>query len=116
MIPAGVYDGNKIKLASEGVEVKGSQRVSGWQGHNAEDTWLMVFVFESNKPVDKAKGAAAIKPFRFCRVVGTEVAKDDWQFSGRSATSRRTITAGIKPSGREKMYGNWIYIDPSLKT
>lgn len=74
----------------------------------------MVFVFESNKPVDKAKGIGP-KPFRFRRVVGAKISKADWKFSGRSATSRRTITASITKSGYEKMLSNWIYKDEQLE-
>ncbi len=55
LIPVGLYPDDKIKMATEGIEVKGSQQLRGWQGHNPEDTWLMVFVFESNKPQDKLK-------------------------------------------------------------
>ena len=39
----------------------------------------------------------------------------DWTFSGRSETSRRTITAGVNRSGYDKMVGNWIYKAPGLK-
>lgn len=35
--------------------------------------------------------------------------KEDWAFSGRSATSRRTITASVTRTGFEKMEANWIY-------
>lgn len=114
LIPAGIYQDDRIKVAPEGIEVKGSQQLRGWQGHNPEDTWLMVFVFESNKPVDKIKGIPP-KPFRFRMVVGAKVTKEDWKFSGRSATSRRTITASITTSGYEKMFANWIYKAPELK-
>jgi hypothetical protein len=110
LIPAGIYPDDRIKIATEGIEVKGSQRPSGWQGHNPEDTWIMVFIFESNKPADKLKGAEP-KPFRFRLVVGAKLVKDDWRFSGRSETSRRTVTASIKRSGYDKMFGNWIYKD-----
>ena len=111
LIPAGVYPDDKVKVASGGIEVKGSQSLRGWQGHNPEDTWLMVFIFESNKPSDKIKGLGP-KPFRFRMVVGAKVEKEDWQFSGRKADSRRTITASIKRSGFDKMVANWIYRDP----
>jgi len=107
LIPAGFYTDNKIKLAEEGIEVKGSRYYSAWQGHNAEKTWLMVFVFESDRPADKASGHEP-KPFQFRLVVGAKVEKADWKFSGRSATSRRTITASITTSGYEKMRQNWI--------
>jgi hypothetical protein len=111
LIPTGVYPDDRIKVGSDGIEVKGSQQLRGWQGHNPEDTWLMVFVFESNKPQDKLK-ELEVKPFRFRLVVGAKVTKDDWKFSGRSATSRRTITASITPSGYAKMFANWIYKAP----
>ena len=68
----------------------------------------MVFVFDANSSRDAAIGAEPI-PFRFGKVVGAKLTKDDWQFSGRSATSRRTITASVKRSGFLKMEGNWIY-------
>jgi len=111
LIPAGVHPNDSVKVASGGIEVKGSQSMRGWQGHNPEDTWLIVFVFESNKPADKMKGIMP-KPFRFRMAVGAKVEKADWQFSGRSATSRRTITASISKSGYDKMVKNWIYRDP----
>jgi hypothetical protein len=37
------------------------------------------------------------------------LAKADWQFSGRSETSRRTITASVSKAGAQKMMANWIY-------
>jgi len=49
------------------------------------------------------------KPFRFVKVVGAKLLKSDWQFSGRSATSRRTITASVKRSGYDKLEANWMY-------
>jgi hypothetical protein len=85
--------------------------LKGWQGHNPEDVWLMVFVFDSNRPSDVAKGIAP-KPFRFLRVVGARLTRQDWLFAGRSATSRRTITASVTPSGFQKMMTNWIYQAP----
>ena len=48
-------------------------------------------------------------PFRFVKVVGAKIERADWQFSGRSETSRRTITASVKRSGYDKMQANWIY-------
>jgi len=68
----------------------------------------MVFVFDANSAGDASRGIAP-KPFRFAKVVGAQIAKSDWAFSGRSATSRRTITASVTRSGYEKMEANWIY-------
>lgn len=64
----------------------------------------MVFVFDCNRPKDVAP-----RPFRFVRVVGAQLSKSDWLFSGRSETSRRTITASVTQSGFEKMMANRLY-------
>jgi hypothetical protein len=99
---------------SLGIEIKGSRYLKAWQGHNPEDTWLMVFVFDSNRPVDEGN-RVPFKPFSFRMVVGAELTKDDWLFAGRSETSRRTITASITNSGLQKMMANWIYKDAALR-
>lgn len=108
LIPVGHYSDDSILHGPEGIEIKGSRRKSGWQGHNAEECWLMVFVFESNTSRDAGRGIKP-KPFRFAKVVGAKILTTDWQFSGRSAASRRTITASVKRSGFDKMEANWIY-------
>ena len=112
LIPAGMFPRNAVQHADQGIEIKGSRYPSGWQGHNAEDTWLMVFVFDSSRPGDAANGIPP-RPFRFVKVVGARLTRDDWAFSGRSETSRRTITASVTRSGFEKMEANWIYRDQS---
>ena len=113
LVPVGRFPEDAIQHADEGIEIKGSRYLRGWQGHNPESTWLMVFMFDSNRPVDSTKNINP-KPFRFVAVFGAQLTKDDWQFSGRSETSRRTITASVAKSGYEKMLGNWIYRDSYL--
>jgi len=109
LLPAGKYPSNAAQHAgADGIEVKASRYLRGWQGHNPEDVWLMVFVFESGRPADLQKTKQR-KVFRFHAVYGGVLAKTDWQFGGRSSTSRRTITATVLPSGFEKMSRNWIY-------
>jgi hypothetical protein len=108
LLPKGHYTGNSILHGSEGIELKASRRASGWQGHNPEDVWLMVFVFDADGSRDEVQGIEP-RPFRFLKVLGAKLEKSDWQFSGRSSTSRRTITASVKRSGFEKMEANWIY-------
>ncbi len=114
MIPAGRFLNDAAQHANEGIEIKGSRYLRGWQGHNPEDIWLMVFVFDSNRPTDGVKGISP-RPFQFKAVVGAQLTKDDWLFSGRSETSRRTITASVTETGYQKMVANWIYRDPSLE-
>lgn len=111
LIPASYFPNDSIQYAEEGIEIKGSRYLKGWQGHNPENAWLLVFVFSSNRPSDAFKGIKP-QPFRFIKVVGARLTKNDWMFSGRSETSRRTITASVLDSGYEKMMANWLYKAP----
>lgn len=108
LLPKGKYPEDAILHAPEGIEIKASRHKSGWQGHNPEDVWLLVFVFDSNTSRDAGRGLAP-RPFQFVKVIGGKLEQSDWAFSGRSATSRRTITASVTRSGFEKMEANWIY-------
>jgi hypothetical protein len=113
ILPAGRFPGDAQQYCHEGIEVKVSRYMKAWQGHNAEESWLMVVMFDANRAVDEANGVRPI-PFRFLRVAGAQLTRDDWKFSGRSATSRRTITASVTHSGYQKMMNNWIYNAPDL--
>ncbi|MCO6456598.1 MAG: hypothetical protein J5I93_14970 [Pirellulaceae bacterium] len=119
ILPKGRYPNDSQLHAIDGIEVKGSRYLKGWQGHNPEECFLMVFVFDSNRPSDDVKNVPP-KPFSFVKVVGAELETGDWKFSGRSPTSRRTITATVLPSGSAKMEANWIYrdldLDPNAST
>jgi len=108
MLPKGKFKNDSKLHAAKGIEIKASRHTSGWQGHNAENVWLMVFVFDSNTARDEGL-LIAPKPFRFVKVVGAQLTKTDWAFSGRSETSRRTITASVTQTGYQKMQKNWIY-------
>lgn len=114
LLPRGKYPKDAAQHAgADGIEIKASRNLNGWQGHNAEDAWLMVFVFESGRPSDSLR-AIPQRPFRFLAVYGALLAKTDWQFAGRSLTSRRTITATVLPIGFQKMAKNWVYRNPAL--
>lgn len=104
LIPAGLYVDDAAQHAEHGIEIKTSRYRRGWQGHNPENTWLMVFVFDCNRPKDKTP-----RPFQFLQVLGAKLTQEDWRFSGRSPTSRRTITASVTESGYQKLRANWIY-------
>lgn len=115
LIPIGIYADDACLHGQRGIEIKASRRLSGWQGHNAEDVWLMVFVFDSSSPREIIKGTP-FKPFCFLKVIGARITKSDWNFSGRSQTSRRTITASVTRTGFKKMEANWLYRnDPSAR-
>ena len=111
LLPTGKFLRNAVQHGSHGIEIKASRHGRGWQGHNAEDAWLMVFVFDSNtSQLDKETNEPqSPRPFQFVKVVGARITKKDWLFSGRSGTSRWTITASVRRSGYEKMEANWIY-------
>lgn len=55
LIPTDMFPENAVQHASEGIEIKGSRHASGWQGHNPESVWLMVFYFDSNSSNDRSK-------------------------------------------------------------
>lgn len=112
LIPVGVFSNDAVLHAKDGIEIKASRYLSGWQGHNPEEVWLLVFSFDGNSSRDELQGGLP-KPFRFSQVLGAQLTKEDWKFSGRSETSRRTITASVTRSGYEKMKANWIYRAPT---
>lgn len=112
VLPAGKYPRDAAQHAgADGIEIKASRYLKAWQGHNAEDVWLMVFVFESGRPRDIHSDQPLIQ-FRFLAVLGALLESRDWLFAGRRETSRRTITASVLPTGYDKMVGNWIYRAP----
>ncbi|WP_448337588.1 hypothetical protein [Chloroflexus aurantiacus] len=108
LIPKGMFPGDAVQHAHDGIEVKASRYAQGWQGHNPESVWLMVFHFDSNTAGDSMRGSTP-KPFCFKGVYAARLDQDDWAFSGRSGASRRTITASVTQSGTRKMKANWIY-------
>lgn len=112
LLPAGKYARNAAQHAgADGIEIKASRYLKGWQGHNPEDVWLMVFAFEAGRPTDVLKEAPLVQ-FRFLAVYGALLQKADWSFAGRSQKSRGTITASVLPVGYAKMAQNWIYKAP----
>lgn len=115
LIPADMFAGNAVQHTHHGIEVKASRYRSGWQGHNPESVWLLVFVFASNRPADRSQAGYRPMPFRFLEVLGGQLDFEDWSYSGRSATSRRTITAHVSADGRRKLLANWIYRHPELE-
>lgn len=108
LIPRGYFPGDAVQHGDQGIEVKASRYPRGWQGHNKEEGWLMVYVFDAARPADVAT-ATVLAPFRFLGVYAAHLDEDDWTFAGRSATSRRTITASVNERGYRKMAANWVY-------
>ena len=96
LLPKDLYPQNSCQYGTEGIEIKASKNKSGWQGHNPEAIFLMVFVYNCI-------------PFSFKNVIAGQLSKEDWNFYGRSETSRRTPNATVLSSGIKKMKDNWVY-------
>lgn len=106
LVPRGMYPGDAVQHGGEGIEVKASRYRSGWQGHNIERGQLMIIQFAidvTTQPIYDRH------PTVIERVMLAHLEEHDWSFSGRSETSRRTITASVKKSGAEKLRANSVY-------
>lgn len=105
LIPKDRYPDNSV-LKGKGIEVKTSKQKGGWQGHNPEKGWIMVFRYKIDNETEPVQNR---NPTEIVEVLAAELDKKDWSFSGRSGASRRTITASIVKSGMEKLRSNRIY-------
>jgi hypothetical protein len=109
LLPKGYYSSNLILKGEEGIEVKSSIQRGGWQGHNPEDCWLMVFRYIVGKQDDNQ-----VAPLTFVEILCAKLTKKDWSFSGRKGASRRTPTASITTTGVEKLRSNFLYRLPNF--
>jgi len=109
LLPVGYYDSSEVLHGNDGIEIKSSIQKGGWQGHNPEDAWIMVFRYQVDTgtlPIENRE------PTRFIQVLIAELEKEDWSFSGRRGTSRRTPTASITRTGMHKLRSNPVYQEP----
>lgn len=106
-------DDYEVHHGDEGIETKCSKSNGGWQAHNNEDAWFVVFRYERGSPDDEVTD---MEPIRFVQVLCANLNEDDWSHSGRSGDSRRTITSSIVKSGMDKLRSNPIYEDPEAIT
>ena len=107
LLPKGHYATNLVLKGNEGIEVKASIQKGGWQGHNPEEGWVMVFRYT----VGEQKNGEIV-PLTFIEILCAKLNHTDWSFSGRRGESRRTPTASITRSGVEKLRDNFIYRIP----
>jgi hypothetical protein len=112
LLPRGIYEGDAVLVGSEGIEVKASRYASGWQGHNAETGWVMVFQYEIDLI---SRTVEEREPTKLVRVLIAKLGSADWSESGRGPGSRRTPTASILRSGMEKLLRNPVYLDPAYE-
>lgn len=102
-----------IHHGNEGIETKCSKSNGGWQAHNDESAWFIVFRYTRGDPEESIED---MEPIRFVQVLAANLDEDDWSHSGRSDESRRTITSSIVGSGMHKLRSNPIYEDPDAIT
>ena len=103
----------EVHHGDHGIETKCSKSSGGWQAHNNESAWFVVFRYERGDPEADIEG---MQPIRFTQVLAANLDEDDWSHSGRSADSRRTITSSIISSGMYKLRSNPIYEVPEAIT
>lgn len=103
----------EVHHGEHGIETKCSKSNGGWQAHNNEEAWFVVFRYERGDP---EKPISEMAPIRFVQVLAANLNEDDWSHSGRSGDSRRTITSSIIASGMDKLRSNPIYEDPDAIT
>jgi hypothetical protein len=109
LLPKGHYTSNLVLKGEEGIEVKSSIQRGGWQGHNPEDCWVMIFRYAIGEQEN-----GAVVPLTFVEILCAKLARSDWSFSGRKGASRRTPTASITASGVEKLRSNFLYRLPGV--
>ncbi len=109
LLPKGHYSSNMILKGEEGIEVKCSKQDGGWQGHNPEECWIMIFRYQIGE-----KNHDTMVPLTFIEILCARLLKADWSFSSRNGASRRTPTASITRSGVEKLRLNFIYRVPGI--
>ena len=109
LLPKGHYSSNLVLKGDEGIEVKSSIQRGGWQGHNPEDCWLMVFRYAIGQ-----QDNGETVPLTFLEILCAKLVRTDWSFSGRKGASRRTPTASITSTGVEKLRSNFLYRLPGV--
>jgi hypothetical protein len=110
LLPVGIYSSDQVLKGHDGIEVKASIQRGGWQGHNPEDCWLLVFRYVIGKQKD-----GRIAPLTFVEILCAQLTKADWSYSGRKGESRRTPTASITKHGVVRLRANAIYCLPDYK-
>ncbi len=106
LLPTAHPMGSNQLRCDQGIEVKTSKQSGGWQAHNPEAGWLMVFRYEL--------ATSASTPTRFVQILAAELSVGDWSLAERGKTSRRTRTCSINQRGVEKLRSNPIYQDPEF--
>lgn len=103
----------EIHHGNRGIETKCSKSNGGWQAHNNEEAWFIIFRYERGDPDADVENMA---PIQFTQILAGNLSEDDWSHSGRGEDSRRTITSSIIASGLHKLRSNPVYQVPDAIT
>ena len=117
ILPVDTHPNNSIKEGrADGIDIRASRYLENWRRHSGEDSWLMMFVFQSGRLDPKVTQQLG---FKFLIVAGGPLEKyeptsDSFATShtatshaatGHAATGRHVITKGAA----QKLMANWIY-------
>lgn len=103
----------RVHHGDEGIETKCSQQNGGWQAHNNESAWFVIFRYAS---IDRDVPPEEMEGVEIIQVLSAKLEEEDWNHSGRSEDSRRTITSSIIANGMDKLRSNPIYQKPEAIT
>lgn len=111
VLPIELFGAHPAELHAEhGIEVKASKQSGGWQGHNPEAGWYMIFRYAIDTATLPVEARAST---RFVQVLAARLEMSDWKFAGRGRGSRRTPTASISKAGMHKLRANPVYQHPA---
>jgi|SRR6056297_2502306 len=113
LLPVDHYDDYEQMYGDEGIETKCSKSSGGWNAHNNEEGWFVIFRYTRG---DEDTDPAEMEPVRLVQVLAAHLELEDWSHSGRDENSRRTITSAVQESGMDKLRRNPIYEDPEYIT
>lgn len=105
LVVRGVYEGNRAKAGSEGVEIKTTRKAGGGVDfHGARNQWLCVFVYNVD---NESEPANQRRPMTFSEIYLSQVTVADFRRNERGELGTRT--ASLNREGIARFRQNWIY-------
>jgi hypothetical protein len=105
LVVSGVYQDNKVKSGTEGVEIKTTRKAGGAvDTHGARDQWMCVFVYDVDNATEPARDRV---PMTVKEIYLGKVTKDDFRKNQRGELGTRTAT--LHKNGIEKLRKCWVY-------
>jgi hypothetical protein len=109
LLVKGVYENNKVKAGSEGIEIKTTRKSGGAvDTHGARDQWLCVFVYSIDI---ETQPATARIPMTFHEIYLGQVNTDDFRKNERGPLGTRTAT--LDKEGLSRFRKQWVYLSRS---